>query len=83
MTNTLKHAKASTVEIHLSLIENVLSLLFEDNGKGFDPAKVSKGIGSQNMQNRVTELNGRINIDSTQGRGTVVSIEIPIKSIAL
>lgn len=78
-TNTLKHAEATSVEIHLSLIERELSLLFEDNGKGFDPSKVSKGIGSQNMQNRVTELQGQMNIDSKTGRGTVVSIQIPTK----
>ena len=33
---TLKHANAKSVEIHLSLIDNELSLLFEDNGKGFE-----------------------------------------------
>lgn len=78
MTNTLKHAKATSVDIHLSLIDHELSLLFEDNGKGFDPEKISKGIGSQNIQNRVTTLRGKLNIDSSLGRGTVVSIEIPI-----
>ena len=82
-TNTLKHAEAKNVDIHLSLIENELSLLFEDNGKGFDTSMVSKGIGSQNMQNRINELKGRLNIDSSIGRGTIISIEIPLKSTSL
>lgn len=83
MTNTLKHAEAEKVEIHLSLIENELSVLFEDNGKGFDPKNLKQGIGYQNMQNRVQELQGQMNIDSAIGRGTVVSIQIPINPEAL
>ncbi|MFS4494846.1 ATP-binding protein [Maribacter sp. 2308TA10-17] len=80
MTNTLKHAAASRVDIHLSLIENELSLLFEDNGKGFETANSSDGIGFQNIKNRIKELSGILHIDSTLERGTVVSIEIPIKT---
>jgi len=83
MTNTLKHAEAKNVDIHLSLIERELSLIFEDNGNGFDTTKVSKGIGSHNMRNRINELNGQLNIDSVIGRGTVISIEIPLKSTSL
>jgi signal transduction histidine kinase len=79
MTNTVKHAETKNIDIHLSVIEDELSLLFEDNGKGFDPKKVTKGIGSQNIQNRVRELQGQINIDSTIARGTVVSVQIPLK----
>ena len=79
MTNTLKHAKATNTEIHLSLIDNELSLLFEDNGKGFDTDNNSDGIGFQNIKNRINQLFGTIHIDSIKERGTVVSIEIPIK----
>lgn len=79
MTNTLKHAKATSVDIHLSLIDNDLSLLFEDNGKGFDSDNNTDGIGFQNIKNRINELFGTLHIDSTLSRGTVVSIEIPLK----
>ncbi|QCX02257.1 histidine kinase [Aggregatimonas sangjinii] len=79
MTNTLKHADATNVEIHLNVIGEELSLLFEDNGKGFDVEKTSKGIGSDNIQHRVAQLNGQLSIDSQLERGTVVAIEIPIK----
>ncbi len=80
MTNTLKHAKASSAEIHLSLIEKELSVLFEDNGIGFNVETNNEGIGLQNIKNRVQELNGTLHIDATVNRGTVVSISIPIKS---
>lgn len=76
MTNTIKHADATKVDIHLSLIDNELSLLFEDNGKGFISSEVSDGIGFKNIKNRVAELSGILNIDSAQNRGTVISILI-------
>jgi len=79
MTNTLKHAEASRVDIHLSLIENELSLLFEDNGKGFETENSSDGIGFENIKDRIKELLGTLHIDSVLDRGTVVSIEIPTK----
>ena len=81
MTNTLKHAKATSVEIHLSFIDNDLSLLFEDNGTGFDTANNTDGIGFQNIKNRINELSGALHIDSALERGTVISIEIPLKTI--
>lgn len=74
MTNTIKHAEASKVDIHLSLIEDELSLLFEDDGKGFSTSEISDGIGYENLKNRVTELSGTLNIDSAKNRGTVISI---------
>ena len=77
MTNTIKHANATNVDIHLSLIESELSLLFEDNGKGFVSTEISDGIGFGNIKNRINELSGILNIDSVQNRGTVISIVIP------
>ncbi len=79
MTNTLKHAEATNVDIHLSIIEHELSLLFEDNGIGFDQSISQEGIGFENIKNRVNELSGTVHIDSVPKRGTVISIEIPIK----
>ncbi len=77
MTNTLKHAHASKVAIHLSVIDEEISLLFEDNGKGFNPESTSNGIGFENIRNRVTELSGIVHIDAAENRGAVISIEIP------
>ncbi|WP_291870366.1 sensor histidine kinase [Maribacter sp.] len=77
-TNTLKHAKAKKVDIHLNFIEKEISLMFEDNGVGFDSKTASDGIGFKNIKNRVSELAGNIHIDSLKNRGTIISIEIPI-----
>ncbi|WP_281234973.1 tetratricopeptide repeat-containing sensor histidine kinase [Flavobacterium gelatinilyticum] len=81
LTNTIKHAKASEVEIQLNFIENIVNLLFEDNGVGFDAEKKSKGIGFINLENRITKLNGSFLIDSKLKRGTIANIEIPAQPV--
>lgn len=80
MTNTLKHAKASNTDIHLNYFEDSITLLFEDNGKGFDKENNGDGIGFLNIKSRIEKLNGTLHIDSAVNRGTVISIEIPIKN---
>ena len=77
MTNTLKHAQADQVSINLTLTENELTLLFEDNGVGFDAKNTTNGIGLENVKSRVEELNGSLQIDSSINRGTVTVINIP------
>lgn len=81
LTNTIKHAKASEVEIQLNFIENIINLLFEDNGIGFDTEKQSKGIGFINLESRIKKLNGSFVIDSKLKRGTIANIEIPAESV--
>ncbi|MDQ6531317.1 sensor histidine kinase [Flavobacterium sp. LHD-85] len=78
LTNTIKHAKASEIEIQLNYIENIFNLLFEDNGIGFQTENISKGIGLVNLENRINKLNGSLVIDSKQKRGTIFNIEIPV-----
>jgi signal transduction histidine kinase len=78
-TNALKHAKADQIELHLNMHGNVLQLIFEDNGVGFDTDKTSEGIGLKNIQQRLQELNASMILDSALKRGTAVTIEIPLK----
>lgn len=82
VSNILKHAKASEVTIQLIRHESELSLLVEDNGVGFNVKDKMNaeggGIGLKNIQSRVQFLNGQIFYDSYEGKGTTVSIEIPL-----
>ena len=78
ITNTIKHAKATEVDIQFNLLENSINLLFEDNGLGFDSGKTSEGIGLNNIKSRIKKINGDFNIDSHMKRGTIINIEIPI-----
>ena len=80
VNNIIKHSQATTVNIQIIRHENELTLMVEDNGIGFDINKIKgEGIGLQNIRSRVAYLDGTVNIDSQTGKGTTVSIEVPIK----
>lgn len=78
LTNTIKHAKASAVELQFNLIDNSLNILFEDNGVGFNTENYSRGIGFINLEARIAKLDGTFALDSKLKRGTIANIEIPI-----
>ena len=80
LTNSLKHAKAKNIDIYINKNDDVIQLLFEDDGLGFDTNKTTEGIGIKNIKNRLKSLSGKLFIDSMLGRGTVVTIEIPVLS---
>ncbi|KPM31564.1 Two-component system-sensor histidine kinase [Croceitalea dokdonensis DOKDO 023] len=78
MTNCLKHAQAKNVAIHLNKIHGSLQLIFEDDGIGFDTKSAKAGIGLKNLRERTKANHGELHIDSSLGRGTVISLEIPL-----
>ena len=79
VSNMLKHANATGVEIQLNKQDDQLNLLFEDNGVGFDMQNHSyTGLGISGLSKRVEALDGTINFDSVVGRGTIVIINIPL-----
>lgn len=83
VTNTLKHANATTIELQLNCLENNLSILFEDNGIGFDSQKKDHGIGFKNINSRLNTISGSMQIDSMKKRGTIINIEIPLNKSQL
>ncbi len=80
INNTMKHAAAKTAIVQLTKTNQQLSVTVEDDGKGFDSSilQQSKGIGWSNIQNRVDFLKGKLDINSTEGKGTSVFIEINV-----
>ncbi|MCT4699202.1 tetratricopeptide repeat-containing sensor histidine kinase [Tenacibaculum haliotis] len=77
ITNTLKHAKASFMELNVNLSDNKrLSIMFEDNGVGFNFYETPKGLGYVNIKNRLDKIDGTLMVDSKKGRGTIINIEI-------
>ncbi len=83
LNNIIKYAEATEVHIQFIREDQYLSLLMEDNGKGFDKniLATSKGNGWHNIQSRLELIQGTIEIDSQLGNGTVVHIEVPLKKI--
>ena len=77
ITNTLKHANATVIEVQVDVLNELVFFSYEDNGVGFSTDKKSGGIGLENIKNRVLKLKGVSHIDSFPKRGTLVTIEIP------
>lgn len=81
LTNVVKHARATRVQVALDYTGRSLTLAVEDDGQGFDKSKfarISGGIGLLGMQERVALLGGRLTIESQPGRGTRLAAELPI-----
>lgn len=81
INNTLKYANATEISIQLLKGKNGLNVIVEDNGIGFDTTKEVNGIGLKNIDSRVSTLDGELNIDSIIGKGTTVTIDIPLKEV--
>jgi two-component system, NarL family, sensor kinase len=80
MTNILKHAVASEAFVQLIRENNRLSIVVEDNGRGFSTALLenSKSAGWTNIRSRVEYLKGQLDIHSEPGKGTLVNIEFNV-----
>ncbi len=78
--NSKKYAEADKLTIDFTLEKKYVHLNITDNGIGFDTNTSKKGIGLQNLQERVEELNGTLNIDSEVGNGTKTNIQIPLNA---
>jgi two-component system NarL family sensor kinase len=80
LNNSIKHAAATSAIVQVSKTDGLLSVTVEDDGKGFDTAilKQSKGIGWTNIQNRVEFLKGKLDVNSQEGKGVSVLIELPV-----
>ncbi|MDR2653136.1 MAG: sensor histidine kinase [Prevotellaceae bacterium] len=76
VNNAMKHANAENINVQLMIDNGLISLSVHDDGKGFDPENVAGGSGLENVRIRVATYNGKMNIYSSPGKGTEVSIEI-------
>ena len=78
LQNIIRHAEASASYINLVYDSSQLLLTVQDNGKGFIPASVTgKGLGLQSIRSRAQLIGGTAVIDSTPGKGTLITITIP------
>ena len=77
LSNCVRHARATRIVIALRRIGSRVQLRICDNGSGFNvELGPAKGIGLAHMENRVRKIGGRLNIQSTMGRGTCITADI-------
>jgi signal transduction histidine kinase len=80
LTNMAKHAEPSRASVLVTPKNGRVLLVLEDDGGGFDPAAgKADGIGLEGMRERVELLEGRLTIESSNGTGTTVVVEVPVR----
>lgn len=80
VSNILKHSGASEINITLKKTKTIILLMIKDNGKGFNLENYSNGLGIMSIKERADILGGTAEIDSKQGEGTILQVEIPVKN---
>ncbi|MXN92014.1 tetratricopeptide repeat protein [Flavobacterium sp. Sd200] len=83
VSNVLKHSEATKLSILLTCFddENLINIIVQDNGKGFDASMEQKdnfGIGLKTLKEMIANLHGEIGFDSNPASGTTVNIDLPI-----
>jgi signal transduction histidine kinase len=78
ISNTIKHANASQIDILFKPTLTELQIIYMDNGKGFDPKVLEekKGIGMQNIQSRLQMINATYSIKTAVGAGFQMVINL-------
>jgi signal transduction histidine kinase len=78
-TNVVKHAEAKTVRVTLACRKRSVTLAVEDDGRGFSQARgTDGGFGLIGIRERVASVNGAFDIESENGAGTRLAIELPL-----
>lgn len=78
VNNIIRHSSCTEANVELRLEKRWLILNVSDNGKGFDPERVSQGNGLANIRERARKMRGRLEIVSDTGRSTTLTLKIPV-----
>ena len=80
LKNITKHAEAKEVIVQLTIENDEVILIVEDDGKGFNPSEVKNGIGLDNIHSRTAYLNGTFEIDSVINQGSTFTVQFPLNT---
>ena len=80
LTNIIRHAKATHVEVRLSQADHELVLTVRDNGRGISKEEIAhtRSIGLIGMRERAAEVGGKVTFLALPGRGTMVTMRVPM-----
>jgi signal transduction histidine kinase len=80
LTNVVKHAGAHRASVVLARKDGAVTAVIEDDGRGFEAGgRQGAGLGLVGMRERLGLLDGRLAIESTQGSGTAIVAEVPLR----
>ena len=77
LTNIRKYAEVSEATVTIREIDDVIRVMIEDKGKGFDEKNQTFGVGLFSMDERARSVGGELNISSSPGKGTKLILEVP------
>ncbi len=79
-TNIVKHSGANEASINITSHTDSINIMVEDNGRGFSasPLPRKSGMGLSSIEKRVENMEGTFVVDSTLGRGTTITMDIPL-----
>lgn len=82
--NAIRHSRATALNLSLTQNQTVCCADLRDNGVGFDKSSVSGGggFGLKGMRERIEKVGGRLGIEAAPGKGTRITIEVPLRSHA-
>jgi signal transduction histidine kinase len=75
--NSEKHARAKQIRVTFQHLQHALLLSIQDDGSGF-ASSTEKGLGLLGMQERIENLGGMFNVESDVGRGTLITVRLPL-----
>jgi signal transduction histidine kinase len=79
LTNIVKHANAHNISVSIAPRGSTVAAVIEDDGAGFDPRAVGgEGVGLLGMRERLSFVDGRLEIESRPGVGTTIVAEVPL-----
>lgn len=78
LNNIVKHSHADNVTISLNADDKKFVMILNDNGKGFVESEIKPGEGLKNLRNRASQADANILIESYSGRGTKITLAIPL-----
>jgi signal transduction histidine kinase len=88
LTNVAKHARATSGRVLLQRLPSSMVMTIEDDGVGFVSEAVSqrpraeRGLGLVGVRERVAHLNGTLRLESAPGKGTRLTVELPVRARA-
>jgi len=78
LNNSFKHADASEINISLMASADEIELLYQDNGRGYDPKSSNDGIGLSSIEKRIHYLHGKKTLETESGAGMLLIVNFPI-----
>ncbi|WP_132051261.1 PAS domain-containing sensor histidine kinase [Pseudocnuella soli] len=78
LNNIVKHADAASIHIALQADKNAINMEIKDDGKGFNPNGVKRGLGLNNIFKRAELNHGKVYVDTAPGQGCLISVIIPL-----